>query len=101
MTWNMSAVVLDSSTGVVGLMQGVNTATSGIFGIIILLALTFVFFMAFVFVTRDAQKSILGGLALSFFLTIMMRIMGLISDMIVFIALVGYAAALAFMWKQE
>lgn len=101
MTFNVTQVASSGSTGLVGFLQGVNTMTDGLLGIVILISLTLVFFMGFVAVSNDAKKAILGSAALSFILTIFLRVMELVVDEVIFITLIVWAATLAFMWKGD
>lgn len=101
MTYNLTAIG-SNTTGLLGFIQGVNsTLMFGWLGILMLMAITTICFIAFMTTTQDARRAIGASSFVAFGSSIFLRAMGLIPDLALFIALVCSAAAIAFSFMGE
>jgi len=100
MTYNITSIG-ENTTGIVTFMQGINTGLMfGWLGILLLIGLATITFLAFIFATSDGKKAILGTTSLSFLYALGLRGMELLPDLAIFVALIAWAASVAFMWKE-
>lgn len=90
-----------NTTGLLSLTQNVNnTLMFGWLGTLLLIGLAVVYFMSFLFTTGDTKRSIAATGFLSFVTALFLKIIGLIPDIALYIALVLAAASLAFSWRR-
>lgn len=102
MTYNLTNIGTNSSTGLLGFVQGVNNELMlGYLGVLLLMGLVMVFFISYFYSTRDVGKSISGTAFVSFGLAIFLRALDLIPDIALFITLIGSAVAIAFLWNSQ
>ena len=93
---------MGNSSGIVGLTQKVNTILmGGYFGILMLITLFAITFMGFMATTGHAGKSATASSFIMFALSIMLRILGLVSDMVMYAALAFTALCVAFLVGRE
>ena len=100
MAYNLTGI-MDNSSTVLGFVQGVNSELMlGWFGTLLLIAISVILFMAFVFSTQDTGKSLAATSFIAFGLSIFLRAMNLVPDLAIYITLVLTAITLAFTWKK-
>ena len=100
MTYNLTGI-MDNSTSVLGFVQGVNsTLMLDWFGTLILIALSVIMFMAFIYSTQDTGKALAATSFIAFGLSILLKAMNLVPILAVYITLVTAAIVLAFTWKK-
>ena len=101
MSYNLSAIA-SNTTGILGFMKGVNTVLMfGWLGVLILISIGFIAFMAFMISTNDVRKSIIGTLFLSFGFSIFLRAMNLVPNLAVTICLIGAAISVAWSFSGD
>ena len=101
MAYNLTAVAANS-TGFLSFTQGVNTVLlDDWLGIMLLISLSVIMMIAFMWATNDSSKSIAGTAFLSFSLGVLLRAMGLVSDLTLFITIIVSAAAIAVIWQRR
>lgn len=101
MTYNLTGVA-SNTTGMLGFIQGVNdNLMFGWLGVVLLLGIVSVMFLSFYFSTKDVGKSVVGTAFIAFMLGVLMRAMGLIPDLAIFIILIGCGVAVAFLWRSN
>ena len=100
MVYNLTGI-MDNSTTVLGFVQGVNDGLmQGWFATLILIALSVIMFMAFVYSTQDTGKALAAASFISFALSVLLRAMNLVPNLAIYITLVMAAIVLAFTWKN-
>ena len=101
MSYNLSNISTNGH-GLLGMTQGVNdTLTFGWLGIMILFALGTVFFMHFMYRTNDTARSLGASAFLCFGLSILLRAVGLVNDMTMFICLIVTACVIALTFRNS
>jgi len=101
MVYNMTRIA-DNSTSFVAFTQQVNTVlVGGWLGIMILVGTTSVAFMAFMYTTNDTNRSLSASLYLAMVMSILLRAIDLVSNLVVFMAIVGCAIAVAFTYRRD
>ena len=101
MVYNMSSIATNT-TGMLSFMQGVNNVLMfGWLGIIMLLVITAITFMAFIVSTNDARKALMGSSFIAFTLSLFLKAMGLIPNMAIFACLIAAAASIAWSFSGE
>jgi hypothetical protein len=99
MTYNLTAIV-DNTTGFVSFAQGVNSVLlEGFLGILILMGIFAIFFMSLYSKTGDTRRSLGAASFVCFTLSLLLRAMGLLPDIALFITLIGTATIFAFTWR--
>lgn len=102
MTYNLTGIVSNSSTGILGLTQGVNdTLMFGWLGAMFLIGVCVFAFMTFVSTTQDTSKSMAATAFIAFTLSLLFRAINLIGDKFMYITLILAAVAIAFSYKRE
>ena len=87
-----------NSSGIVDLMQATNTHYMfNMFGIMLLLAITLIAYMAFFNSSQDTNRSMAGAMWVAFSISIPLMILELLPDWILFITLTGLALSVAFL----
>ena len=100
-TYNLT-LVAGNSTTFLGYIQGVNSELMrGWLGILILLSLFFIVFIAFMQSTGNTSKSLAGASFIAFGLAIMLKILGLIPNLALFITLIAAGACIGLIWKGQ
>lgn len=98
--YNLTGIA-QNTTGVVQLMQGVNNELMfGYFGVVMLISLAIFFFTAFIYATNDTAKAMTATAFIVFILSILLRAMGLVSNLAMMFCLIAAGLTLAFTWKQ-
>ena len=101
MTYNLTGIG-ENSTGLLGFMQGVNsTLMLGWLGILMLIAIVMICFMAFMTATGDVKKAVGASSFVGFGSAIFLKAMSLIPDLALFICLVAFAGSIAFSFTSE
>ena len=101
MVYNLTGLTANG-TGMLGLIQGVNQElTFGWLGTMLLISLAMVFFGSFFFTTRDMGKAFAATAYISFVLSIFLRTMGLIPNIVLFITLILTAGVIAITWQRD
>lgn len=101
MPYNLTAVATNS-TSPLGFMQAVNNVLmDGWLGTLFLIVIVAITFMAFIYSTNDTNRSVAATSFIAFTLGLLMRALGLIGNLALFITLVAAAAAVAFTWKNN
>lgn len=101
MVYNMTQIS-NNSVSFVAFTQQVNTVlVGGWLGIMILVGTSSVAFMAFMFTTNDTNRSLAASLYLAAVLSILLRTIDLVSNLVVFMAIIGCAIALAFTYRRD
>jgi hypothetical protein len=101
MSYNLS-IIADNSTTMLGFTQGVNTVLmQDMMGVILLVGLTLVCLLAFMFSTNDAKKSVAASAFIAFLLSIFIRAMGLMNNKFMLMSMVIAAVAIAFTFRSE
>jgi len=101
MSYNLTAIS-ENSTGLLGFTQSVNSVLGeGVFGILLLIAVYVIMFMSFMGSTQDVNKALGGSSFISFILALLLRAVGLIPDLALYISLVGLAVIIAFTWSRD
>jgi len=89
-------------TGLLSFTQAVNsTLMQGMLGVLLLIVITVICFMAFVTATGDARKAFGASSFIAFGCAIFLRAMSLIPDLALFIAIICAAGAIAFSFMGE
>lgn len=100
MTYNLTAIV-SNSTDYVSFAQGINNVLMfGYLGLLILLGLGAVIFIAFQSNTNDTRKSVGATSFICFGLALLLASLNLINELALFITLVGTALIVAFTWRN-
>ena len=92
--YNLS-VLTDTNT-IVGLAQGANTISAGILGVVILLSVFFVLFMAMK--QYDFMRAIVASSFITTLVAIFLRLLGLITDTYLFGTIL--ISAVVFIWLK-
>lgn len=103
MVYNLTGIIAANSTGMLGLVQGVNNTLSlGWLGTFFLLGVTAIFYMSFIFKTDgDVPKSLAATSFICFILTLLLVAVDLITNpLVIFLALIASAATVAFTWRK-
>lgn len=102
MTYNLTGIVDNSTTGILGLTQGVNdTLMFGWLGAFFILAVCVLAFMTFISLTSDTSKSMAATAFIAFGLSILLRAVSLVSDLTMYIILILAAVTIAFSYKRD
>lgn len=100
MSYNLTGIA-SNTTGLLTFTHGVNNhLMEGLLGVLILITLSVVFFGSFMVTTGDAKKSVTATAFLTFGLCFMLRMVSLVSDLALFVCLIGSAVAIAFTWRE-
>lgn len=100
MPYNLTGLATNT-TGMLSLVQGINSnLTGGWLGILLLLGFVTMFFIAFYTATNDISRSISAASFIAFGLSVLMAAISLVPPLAVYIALISTAGALAFTWKK-
>ena len=98
--YNITSIGQNSS-GILGFVQGINSElVGGFLGIMILIMLAVLMFMAFMGRTGDVKKSIIGTTFLSFGLSLFLAALNLIPNLAIFICLILAALSVAFIGRD-
>jgi len=98
--YNMTSLGSNSS-GILGFVQGVNSElVGGYLGIMILIMLSVLMFMAFMGRTGDVKKSIIGTSFLAFGISLFMAALSLIPNLAIFICLIMAGLSVAFIGRD-
>lgn len=98
--YNLTSLA-SNATGILGFVQGVNDILMlGWLGIMLLIGLTTIIFIAFVQTTGDASKSISATAFIAFGLAIFLKMISLIPNLALYITLIVAAVSIAFSWKR-
>ena len=101
MSWNLSYIA-SNTTGILSFIQGVNTVLmQGWLGVLLLIAITVICFMAFMVSTNDVRKSIIGSSFIAFGLSLFLKAMSLVPNLAIFICLIAAAASVAWSFSNE
>ena len=101
MTYNLTAIATNSSSGFVGFSQGINVVLlDGWLGVLILIGVTIMTLIAFMTSTNNVHISIAGSLFLSFVMALILRAMNLVPNLAIFLTLLLTAAAVATIPKK-
>lgn len=101
MSYNLTGIATNG-TGIVEFTQGVNDVLMfGWLGTLILIGIVAVIFMAFMFRTNDTGKSLAASAFIAFGLAIMLRALGLLPNLALFITLIVSGLAIAFTWNRN
>ena len=99
MAYNLTKVSNFNTTA--QMLQNVNTELmSGVLGMLILVAICVILYMAFVFATRQPVKSFTGVAFIGSMLAMLLFIMELVPLVAVWILLIGCGVSIAF-WNLE
>ena len=94
--------LMGNSTGIVGLMQKVNTELmNGYFGVLLILSIWIMAVMGFMVSTAHAGKSMAAASYISFVLCVLLRILDVVSDITLYVTLAITALATAFLIGRE
>jgi len=100
MPYNLTGISQNGTT-VINFVQGVNNnLMAGWLGILFLIGVIIVMFMAFQRSTQDVSKSMAACAFIAFGLALFMRALSLIPDLAMFITLIAAGATIAFTWKS-
>lgn len=100
MVYNMTTIATNSSSGIVGLVQGVNDSLMfGWWGTMLLIAIFFITMMSFYYTTRDVPRSMMGSSFIVFGSAVFLRALSLITGKTLYITLIACAIIAAFTWK--
>ena len=101
MVYNLTGIAGNTSD-ILGFIKGTSdTLTFGWLFVLILIGISIVFYMAFVYYTNDVGKSLSATSFIAFVLAILLVAVGLISNpLVIFITLIVAAATIAFTWKR-
>lgn len=101
MPYNLSAVV-GNATGGASLTQNVNSElVFGWLGVMLLLGITAVFFMAFYYRTGDIKVSMGSASWICLTFSILFRALGIITNLVVFILIILAALIMAVTWHRD
>lgn len=96
MSYNLTQVTVNG-TGLLEFTQGVNTELMfGLLGTLLLLMIGSVFLIVFYKSTEDIKKSISATTIILFVLSLLLRIVGLVPDMVVYTTLISAAVSFVF-----
>ena len=99
--YNLTSIGMNSSTGILGFMQGVNTELmQGYLGTIMLLMITVIALISFLTTTGDTKKSLAATGFILMTLAILLRAIDLIPNIIMFAAIIIAAGALAISGRE-
>ena len=94
--------ILSNSTNYLTLTQNINDAyLNGFLGIFILLGTSAVFFWSFFSSTKNVPRTITATGFISFILSFVLYMIGLLNEKAILICMILFGLALAFTWKQE
>ena len=94
--YNLTTVGMNSSTGILGFMQGINSELmQGYLGTIMLLIVAVIVLISFITTTGDTKKSLAATGFILMTCAILLRAIDLVPNIIMFAAIVLGAAALA------
>lgn len=89
-------------TGIVGLFQGVNNNLMyDMLGVMILISISVILFVSFFAATNHFGKSISATLYIAFFLAILLRLMGILTDLVMFSVLILLALSVALLKGRD
>lgn len=101
MTYNITSIVSENSTGILGITQGVNEVLMfGWLGTLLLIAIIIISFISFLSSTGSTSKSLTGSLFIGFCISLVLGAMNLIYDKTFFIILVLLAGSVAFIQRN-
>jgi hypothetical protein len=101
MSYNLSAISANT-TGMLGFFKGVNNVLMfGWLGVLFLLVIGLICFMAFMVSTNDVRKSFIATSFISFGLSIFLRAMSLVPDFALYVCLVLSAISVAWSFSGE
>lgn len=99
--YNLTAIG-NQTTGLFSLISAVNTnLMGGWLGVLLLLVVSSISFMAFLFSTNDTGKSLGATMFITFGFSILLRAAQLIPDLAFFMVVIGFAASVAIMHKTQ
>ncbi len=94
--------IFENTTGIVGMMKGVNdTLMNGYFGILLLVSIWIMLFMGFMKTTAHAGKSALSSSFIIFILSVLLRALNIVNDLTMYGALALFALTLAFLFPRD
>lgn len=101
MSYNLTAIA-ENSTTLASFFGAINTELGlGWLGTILLFGITIVIYLSLIFSTNDGLKSLIAATFIGFTLSLLFRALGLVSDSILFIYLIGLALILAFSFRNR
>lgn len=101
MPFNFTAIG-ENSTTVVGHVQTLNTVlVEGLLGIILLIGISVIIFIAFSSRTGDTSRSLAGTAFITFIVALMFRAISLIPNLALFVCLIFLAGAVALAGKNQ
>ncbi len=102
MSYNLTQIATNT-TGILGMTQGINEELMfGWLGIILLIGLSAIIFIAFIKTTGNTQKAMTATGFITFILALLLRAMQLITnDLVLFITLIICAGAIAITWRRD
>lgn len=99
MVYNLTQIA--NVTSPLQFVQNINSGLMfGWLGVLWLIGISVVLLTSFIFVTRDVRKSFSATAFIAFGLGLLLRAMGLMGDISLFIVLLVAGAALAFLWND-
>lgn len=100
MVYNLTEIGTNT-TGLLGFTQSVNTVLlDGYLGVLILLGVSTILFLSYMFRTGDVQKALGASSFIAFGLSILLGALGLLPNLAMLITLVISAATLALTFKN-
>lgn len=100
MSYNLTGLS-SNSTSLVNYVTGINNVLLfGWLGVLLLIGITAITFMSFMFSTNDVKKSISASAFLAFGFSIFLSALSLIPPLALFICLISAAAAIAITWDR-
>jgi len=95
--------IMDNTTGILTFMQGVNdNLMAGLLGILILIAISIVVFIAFMQRIDDTNRAVAATSFVTLILALLLSTMGLIrNSLVLYVVLILAAGSIAFTWKSR
>jgi len=100
MSYNLTGISNNTESVVDFVVNINNELMFGWMGVLLLIGITTVLFMAFMYSTNDVRKSLSASMFIAFGMSIFLGALGLIPPLALFVTLIGSALAIAFTWKS-
>ena len=100
--YNLTSIVAGNDTGLLTLVQGVNTELmNGLLGTFFLIGVSIVFLISFILTTNDVGKSVAAASFIAFALGISLLALDLISSLGMFMILIIAGISIATTWDKS
>lgn len=101
MAYNLTQISTNASQGLLPLFQSINNILLfDMLGVLMLISIGAIFFIGFYAGTSNSKTSMAGAAFICFVLSLFLRAVSLVSDLVIFTVLIGSAIALVFVWRE-